>query len=215
MARTSWLFCVSIVVAALLASNASGQSAPPAAASLENVTSCVLEGTDVFIGAGKGADARRYKYQWDASIDALCNAKGFAIATPATGTATATTRSSNPSPKASPAVPPAATGQPGSGAAFPPSSVLATSQELSAFLAGKSFQWSTAEGTRLRSKFGADGGLAASAPGYYDTGKWRVEDGKLCGSMRKAGDFCNEARFDAGTLYLRRVNGEIVRYEPE
>jgi hypothetical protein len=86
---------------------------------------------------------------------------------------------------------------------------------LNAFLAGKSFQWSTAEGVRVKSKFGADGGLAASAPGYYDTGKWRVEDGKLCGSMRKAGDFCNEARFDAGTLYLRRVNGEIVRYEPE
>jgi hypothetical protein len=86
---------------------------------------------------------------------------------------------------------------------------------LSAFLAGRSFQWSTTEGTRVKSKFGADGGLAASAPGYYDTGKWRVEDGKLCGSMRKAGDFCNEARFDAGTLYLRRMNGEIVRYEPE
>ena len=152
MARTSWLFCVSIVVAALLASNASGQSAPPAAASLENVTSCVLEGTDVFIGAGKGADARRYKYQWDASIDALCNAKGFAIASPATA------RSSNPSPKASPAAPLAATAQAGSGAAFPLSSVAATSQELSAFLAGKSFQWSTAEGTRVKSKFGADGG---------------------------------------------------------
>jgi hypothetical protein len=210
MARTSWLSCVSIVVTALLTSNASGQSAPPAAASLENVTSCVLEGTDVFIGVGKGADARRYKYSWDASIDALCNAKGFAIATPP-----ATARSSNPSPKASPAVPLAATAQAGSGAAFPPSSVAATSQELSAFLAGKSFQWSTAEGTRVKSKFGADGGLAASAPGYYDTGKWRVEDGKLCGSMRKAGDFCNEARFDAGTLYLRRMNGEIVRYEPE
>jgi len=210
MARTSWLSCVSIVVAALLTSNASGESAPPAAASLENVTSCVLEGTDVFIGVGTGADARRYKYSWDASIDALCNAKGFAIATPP-----ATARSSNPSPKASPAVPLAATAQAGTGAAFPPSSVAATSQELSAFLAGKSFQWSTAEGTRVKSKFGADGGVAASAPGYYDTGKWRVEDGKLCGSMRKAGDFCNEARFDAGMLYLRRMNGEIVRYEPD
>ncbi len=37
----------------------------------------------------------------------------------------------------------------------------------------------------------------------------------MCGSLRKSGEFCNDARFDAGVLYLRRVNGEIVRNEAE
>lgn len=210
MARTFSLSCVGVTGAALLISTASGQSAPPAPASLENVTGCVVEGNDVFIATGRGADARRYKYPWDASIDALCNAKGFAISAPV--------KSSNPSPTSPPvsvAAPREAPAQVGGGAGFPPSSIAAKSQELSAFLAGKTFQWSTADGTRISSKFGADGGLSASAPGYYDTGKWKAEDGKLCGSMRKAGEFCNEARFDAGALYLRRMNGEIVRYAPD
>ena len=67
---------------------------------------------------------------------------------------------------------------------------------------------------RLRRRFGVDGGLFASAPGFTDSGKWRVEDGKLCGSLRKIGEFCNEARFDAGTLFLRRMSGEVIRYVP-
>ena len=201
-----------VTLAATTGSAARAQNAPPPPQSLEDVTSCSVEGAVVFIGVGKGVDARRYKYPWDASIDALCNAKGFAISAPA--------KSSNSSPSASPrsVAPPVvtqSTGQAGSGAAFPPSSVVPTSQELSAFLAGKTFVWSTADGTRVRSKFGADGGLAASAPGFYDTGKWRVEDGKLCGSTRKAGEFCNDARFDAGKLYMSRMYGDIIRYEPE
>jgi hypothetical protein len=98
---------------------------------------------------------------------------------------------------------------------FPPSSVPATAQELNAYLSGKAFRATYADGTKVQSKYGADGSLAASAPGFYDTGQWRVEDGKLCGSLRKLGPFCNEARFEGGALLLRRMNGEIVRYEPE
>ena len=101
------------------------------------------------------------------------------------------------------------------GGEFPPSSVPASAQALNRHLAGKSYHALYADGTRVQSKFGADGSLAASAPGFYDTGKWRAEDGKLCGSLRKVGEFCNEARFDAGVLYLRRMNGQIIRYEPE
>jgi hypothetical protein len=67
----------------------------------------------------------------------------------------------------------------------------------------------------VRAKYGADGSLSANAPGFYDTGRWKAEDGKVCGSLRKLGDFCNDARLDAGALYLRRMNGEIVRYDPD
>ena len=105
--------------------------------------------------------------------------------------------------------------QVGTGGTFPPSAVPATAQTLGTHLSGKTFHAVFADGTRVQSKFAADGGLASSAPGYYDTGKWRAEDGKLCGSLRKIGEFCNEARFDSGVLYLRRMNGEVVRYESE
>jgi hypothetical protein len=112
-------------------------------------------------------------------------------------------------------LPIAVAAQVGTGVAFPPSAVPATAQALSTHLSGKTFHAVLADGTRVQSKFGADGGLASSAPGYYDTGKWRAEEGKLCGSLRKVGEFCNEARFDAGVLYLRRMNGEVIRYESE
>jgi len=97
---------------------------------------------------------------------------------------------------------------------FPPTSSVATGQELNTHLSGKTFNAVYADGTPVQTRFGTDGELFASAPGFADSGKWRVEDGKLCGSLRKLGDFCNEARFDAGTLYLRRMNGEVIRYVP-
>ena len=98
---------------------------------------------------------------------------------------------------------------------FPATSTTPTAQELSAYLSGKSFRAKYADGTPIASKYGPDENLSANAPGYYDTGKWRTEDGRLCGSLRKFGEFCNDARLDSGALYLRRMNGEIVRYDIE
>jgi hypothetical protein len=108
-----------------------------------------------------------------------------------------------------------ASGQPAPVGGFPATSTIPTAQELTALVSGKSFRATFADGTPVRSKYAADGGLSASAPGFYDTGRWRAEDGRVCGSLRKIGEFCNDARVDAGSLYLRRMNGEIVRYEPE
>jgi hypothetical protein len=62
---------------------AAGQAGPPPVASLEDVTACSLDGDMVFVVTGRDAAARRYKYPWDAAIDAFCNGKGFAIAAPA------------------------------------------------------------------------------------------------------------------------------------
>ncbi len=109
----------------------------------------------------------------------------------------------------------AASAQDGPTAGFPPNSIAASAQELRAHLSGNSFQAKYRDGTTVTSKFDVDGGLSATAPAFYDTGRWKVEDGKVCGSLRKNGAFCNEARFDAGTLYLRRMNGEVIRYDPE
>ena len=98
-------------------------------------------------------------------------------------------------------------------AEFPASLVVPTAQELSAFITGQTAQGTFADGTSVQSIYGADGTLIASAPSFSDAGRWRVEDGRICGSLRKLGEFCNDARLDSGSLYLRRKNGEIVRYE--
>lgn len=181
-----------------------GQAGPPAASSLQDISGCSLEGDSVLITAGRDAAARRYKYPFDAAIDALCNANGYAIAA---------------SPKALPprtAMAPSAGSVPGGSApGFPSNLTTPTAQELSALLSGKSFRATYADGTPVRAKYGADGGLSANAPGFYDTGRWKAEDGKLCGSLRKIGDFCNDVRLDARGFYLRRNSGEIVRYEPD
>ena len=82
---------------------------------------------------------------------------------------------------------------------FPRSSTAATSK-ISTRTFDKAFNATYADGTRGQDAFGVDGGLFASAPGFTDSGKWRAEDGKLCGSLRKIGDFCNEARFEPPAL---------------
>jgi hypothetical protein len=106
--------------------------------------------------------------------------------------------------------------QVGAPSAFPAASTVPTAQGLRAYLSGKAFRTTYASGATAHMRFGADGLLSASlSTGFTDSGQWRVEDGKLCGSLRESGDFCNDARFDAGTLYLRRISGEILRYEPE
>jgi hypothetical protein len=181
-----------------------GQAGPPAASSLQDISGCSLEGDSVLIVTGRDAAARRYKYPFDAAIDALCNAKGYAIAAPPKALAppTATALGAGAAPG-------------GSGSGFPPNVTTPTAQELSALLSGKSFRATYADGTPVRAKYGADGGLSANAPGFYDTGRWKAEDGKLCGSLRKIGAFCNDVRLGTGAFYLRRNSGEIVRYEPD
>lgn len=98
-------------------------------------------------------------------------------------------------------------------AEFPASFLVPTAQELSTHVAGKTARGIYANGTPVQSVYSPDGTLTATAPGFNETGRWRSEDGKICGSLPKIGDFCNDARFDAGVLHLRRTNGEIVRYD--
>ena len=98
-------------------------------------------------------------------------------------------------------------------AEFPASFLVPTAQELTAHVAGKTARGTHANGAAVQSVYGTDGTLTATAPGFNETGRWRSEDGKICGSLPKIGEFCNDARFDAGVLHMRRTNGEIVRYD--
>jgi hypothetical protein len=71
-------------------------------------------------------------------------------------------------------------------------------------------------GSVIQMQFTERGYIYANAPGgRQDSGDWRVEDGRLCGTLRSVGAFCNEARMSGGFLHVRRTNGEVIRYEPE
>jgi hypothetical protein len=97
---------------------------------------------------------------------------------------------------------------------FPADSTTPNGQLLHEYLAGKTFVGKFASGAVVTTQFSADGKLKSTvSTGGVDTGDWKTEDGRLCGSLRKAGSFCNDARLKDSTLWLRRMNGEIVRYE--
>ncbi|MBA3727024.1 MAG: hypothetical protein H0W86_11390 [Armatimonadetes bacterium] len=213
MPCTSWIRSPSVILAALLTSNASGQSAPPAAA-LENVTSCVIEGTDVFIGTGKGTDARRYKYQWDASVDALCNAKGFAI--------TAPTKSSNPPVASSPAASPTPlvappSSQASDGLGFPTDSRRLEAGELTQLISGRVVKTFTLDGSSAgtRVQYERSGLVYLNTGGGAISGRWRVEGSTVCytWSRGQVPDGCVEVRLVGDRAYARRATGEIVRLE--
>ena len=98
---------------------------------------------------------------------------------------------------------------------FPPDLTTPNEQVLHEYLAGKTLVGKFASGATVTTQFATDGKLKSSiSTGGIDSGDWKTEDGKLCGSLRKAGAFCNDARLGEGVLWLRRMNGEIVRYVP-
>lgn len=192
---------------------ASSQSGPPAPSTLEDISGCSVDGDNVFVSTGRDSTARRYRYPFDAAIDGLCNAKGFAIVAPPKAPPPAAAARTSSTPVVAKVAPSTAEGS--NRADFPPTVTTPNAQELAAHVASKSFRTTFADGTPVRTKFGPDGGLSINAPSYYDSGRWKAEDGRICGSLRKTGEFCNDARLGGSSLYLRRTNGEIVRHDPD
>jgi hypothetical protein len=203
---------VSVLAGLLLGLSASafGQAAPPAASSLEDVSGCALEGEHVFVTTGRDATARRYKYPWDASLDALCNAKGYAIGAPSKGAAPAAAGRS-PSPAPATAVP-AASGAPRE---FPPDAVALSKEEVAGKITGRTFDTQLHDGPRVRLEYKASGYLFVNAPGYANSGPWRAEDGRICSRMRNADPSCNEVRELGGRIYLKRDNGDVIALTPQ
>jgi hypothetical protein len=98
---------------------------------------------------------------------------------------------------------------------FPPNAVSPSAQAITEHLAGRVFAYKLSTGADVRVEFNGNGYFFVnSSGGFDDSGKWAPEDGKLCGTLKKLGPFCNEARMSDGVFYARRGNGEIIRYEP-
>ena len=186
-----------------------GQAGPPAAASLEDISGCSLEGESVFIVTGKDATAKRFKYPWDASIDALCNAKGYAISAPPNRAAPAPA-----APRLAPAVAAAVPGTPGAPMNFPPDAVPLSAEAVSKKVSGTVFDTQLSDGTRVRLEYKANGYLFVNAPGYANSGPWRAEDSRVCSQMKNAAASCNEVREQGKQLFVKRDNGEVIALNP-
>jgi len=195
-----------------LSASAFGQAGPPAASALEDVSGCSVDGEQVFVTVGRDAAAKRYRYPWDASIDALCNAKGYAISAPAKAVPpSAAAPRSTPAPAATTA----AVGASGAPIDFPPDAVKLSADEVSKRITSKTFDTQLFNGPRVRLEYKASGYLFVNAPQYSNSGPWRAEDGRICSHMKNADPSCNEVRELGGKLYLKRDNGEVITLTPK
>ena len=191
--------------------SAFAQASPPAAASLSNISGCSVEGSDVFINTGHGPDSRRFKYAWDASIDALCNANGFAISAPKVTSPAPTPKPAAPTPAA-----PAPTTAPNVASDFPSDLPKPSADVLKQKLSGKTFAVKLANGTSWRLEYKSNGYyFVNTSTGFNGSGTWQTADGQLCGQPRGDAMTCNDVRERADGLVLKRQSGEVIVLVPQ
>lgn len=193
-------------------SSAFAQSDPPAPASLSNVSGCSVEGSDVFVSTGQGAATRRFKYVWDASVDALCNANGFAISAP---------KVTSPAPISKPAAPTLAAPAPTAAAPtvasdFPADLPKPSAEAVKQRLSGKTFAVKLANGTSWKLDYKSNGYyFVNTSTGFNGSGTWQTAEGQLCGQPRGEPLTCNEVRDRADGLVLKRQSGEVIVLVPQ
>ena len=98
---------------------------------------------------------------------------------------------------------------------FPDSATPASTAELTSRLTSKQFTVQLKNGVTWRLEFNNNGYFFLdTSTGGKATGTWRAEDGKLCSQVRGGDPQCNEARLHDGFLYIRRADGEVIKYLP-
>jgi len=108
-------------------------------------------------------------------------------------------------------------GQPAVPTTFPEGAVPVTAEQLRARVTDRAFGAQMTNGDSWRFEWKSNGYLFLNAgSGYSDSGKWRVEDGKICAEMKKSGPACSEMRLVNDVLYMKRAsNGEVVALQPK
>ncbi len=95
---------------------------------------------------------------------------------------------------------------------FPEGSTAPPAPELQTMLTGKVFDVKLPTGGNWRFQIDANGYFYVDTPRGQDSGKWKVEDGKLCTEPKKSNASCNEMRVKDGLLFMKRDNGQIVEF---
>ena len=179
--------------------------APPS--SLENISNCTLQGTDVFIQTGQGSEQRRFKYPWDASIDALCNAKGFAISSPQkpVGAATPSTTSSPPAPPTPTAASPPTPG-------FPADAIPISGNQISQVFSDKRYSVRLSDGSTWRLDYKSNGYFFVNtSTGFNGSGTWKIKEDQVCTDGKGMNASCGVVHKRGDSLFMKRsANGEII-----
>lgn len=183
------------------------QSGPVPAAELQNITGCSLDGSDVLVSTGQGADARRYKYPWDASIDALCNAKGFAIASP---------QRRAPNQLDSRPIVGAPSSTVSDPAEFAAGAVPISGDVLRQAFSDRKYMVSLADGSSWKLEYKANGYFFVNtSTGFNGSGTWKLDAGKLCTSGKDIPSSCGFVQQRGDSLFMKRSsNGEIIEFRP-
>lgn len=100
---------------------------------------------------------------------------------------------------------------------FPEGAIPATEQQLKARLTDRVFGARMTNGDDWRLEYKSNGYFFLNTSrGYSDSGKWRIEEGKVCTDMQKTGASCSEMSIFNDVLYLKRAtNGEVAALQPK
>lgn len=99
---------------------------------------------------------------------------------------------------------------------FPQESTSPTNEDIQKYLENRVFDAKIADGTRWRLEYKSSGYFFIdTSRGFNSSGKWQVEDGKLCGQLKGRDRTCNEVRMHMGFLHYKRDTGEIVQLTPQ
>ena len=94
---------------------------------------------------------------------------------------------------------------------FPADTTTPSATALQEALAGKVFAVKLADGTSWRLEYKSSGYFwINTSRGFNDSGKWTVQDGKVCSELQKVAASCSEARMHGKALLLKRTSGEII-----
>jgi hypothetical protein len=95
-------------------------------------------------------------------------------------------------------------------AEFPADAVALSASELQDRLSGKVYSLKPAAGDEWRWEFKSGGVFFINIGRFSDSGKWAVQDSKVCSEGSKIKASCNEIRQLGSVLLLKRDSGEVV-----
>lgn len=94
---------------------------------------------------------------------------------------------------------------------FPAGATVLTAAALQDLVVGKVYSVKLPNGVSWRMEYKAGGAyFFKSSRGLDTSGKWSIQEGKVCTEGEKLAPSCNEVRKLGDALLLKRDNGEIV-----
>lgn len=99
---------------------------------------------------------------------------------------------------------------------FPAGTDVVAGAGLQQRFAERVFRVQPAAGPGWRLEFKSSGYVFLdTTAGMRDTGRWRVDDARLCVEWQRANSGCVEMRVAGELLYMKRGSGEVVALRPD